>query len=406
MKGQDIWKEYRAPDGRKYYYNARTKETTWTVPEYRSKPKRRDNVSEVKALYSFELMHSWQLVVFSDGTKRYRSGPSDDDYVDDLVDKSSQKLLGFIDQDRVNYLCNMLKKPRLDDDKCKQLYEEIRDDIEFIKADLVETELDPEEVKRPKLDEKKPVTTLLAGYSSSDSEEEEEIDTEEKPVELKKEEMKQEEEKVVKPDENTEVDTKSVMFELFEKHGLNKFSTWKSESRKINQDPLFFTVMDDNIREGYFEEWCEDNRIEGSDEHYEEEEEELEPTKFHYLSQLVANYDIKPDTIPQDIMRDKKLIKEYRIKDYTSKQDQKQFLTKMLAWYKHLSIEARKDMFEQYLSRQKLDHFQVEPQADVESQLLSLENKLHLPRTPQDFEYYAIDLRSKRDLIIAHLSRG
>jgi pre-mRNA-processing factor 40 len=30
---QTQWKEFTAPDGRKYYYNRLTKESSWTVPE-------------------------------------------------------------------------------------------------------------------------------------------------------------------------------------------------------------------------------------------------------------------------------------------------------------------------------------------------------------------------------------
>lgn len=425
MSYDKIWREYRAPDGRKYYYNVKTKETTWNKPAPSSTPRTQ---GASRAVYTFDLFNDVHLVVFSDGVKRYSVGST---YVDEVEDKLSQRLLGFMDQSRVDRLCRSMQKGTND-----ELYEEIREDIEFLKSDL-RAELEPP--KRQKLDtEEVKTSALLAGYSSSSEDEEEEVDDVRETIDDGKENADAQEEvdkvqedadeaqeevdeaqeetgitvqadesikevatKVVE-DTETKVNERELMFDLFEKYELDKFSTWKNESLKINNDPLFFSVMDDSIREEYFEQWCGQD----ADADVSDEEEEGEPTKYHYLSQLVANYDVKPNTIPQDITRDKKLMKQYRIKDYTSKQERTRFLTKVLAWYKHLNLEERKAMVREYLVRLELTAkpAAVEPQEDVESQLLSLESLFGLPKHEDDYEYYAIDLRSKRDLIIALLN--
>lgn len=416
MSYDKIWREYRAPDGRKYYYNVKTKETTWNKPAPSSTPRTQ---GATRAVYTFDLFNDVHLVVFSDGVKRYSVGST---YVDEVEDKLSQRLLGLMDQSRVDRLCRSMQKGTND-----ELYEQIREDIEFLKSDL-RAELEPP--KRQKLDiEEVKTSALLAGYSSSSEDEEEEVDDvrdamddvkdnvdevqedvdevqEETDITVQANEDKKEEATKVVEDTKGNAETKEnereIMFDLFEKYELDKFSTWKNESLKINNDPLFFSVMDDSIREEYFEQWCGQD----ADADVSDEEEEGEPTKYHYLSQLVANYDVKPDTIPQDITRDKKLMKQYRIKDYTSKQERTRFLTKVLAWYKHLTVEERKAMVREYLVRLELTAkpAAVEPQEDVESQLLSLESQFGLPKHEDDYEYYAIDLRSKRDLIIALLN--
>lgn len=38
QKDAPAWKEFTAPDGRKYYYNRATKQSSWTVPDELKEP--------------------------------------------------------------------------------------------------------------------------------------------------------------------------------------------------------------------------------------------------------------------------------------------------------------------------------------------------------------------------------
>ncbi len=69
-----------------------------------------------------------------------------------------------------------------------------------------------------------------------------------------------------------------------------------------------------------------------------------------------------------------------------------------------MSLEDRKQMFQTYIDRipvGKYTDIDSDAQEDVESQLLELENQLGIPTSENDLEYYCIDLRSKRDILLS-----
>nr|2JUC_A Chain A, Pre-mRNA-splicing factor URN1 [unidentified] len=53
-----------------------------------------------------------------------------------------------------------------------------------------------------------------------------------------------------------DIDERNIFFELFDRYKLDKFSTWSLQSKKIENDPDFYKIRDDTVRESLFEEWC------------------------------------------------------------------------------------------------------------------------------------------------------
>lgn len=394
-----LWKEYTAPNGLKYYYNTKTQETTWTKPDTEQKDETTDKEIKVKPLVAFELLAGWALIIFSDGSKKYYNC-NESQWSRKISHLECLKLIDLLNKDRLLLLIGIIRGYRCRTN-AKDLVNEIREDIDSIREDMNAAKTSEDMKSGSTVSNIENTKNALLGYYSSDDEEEpakrDEQTVVEEPDETNTLEV---------PDITQELgqDIKDSYFALFAKHELNKYSTWRIESEKVSQDPEFYKIMDDAVRENIFEEWCNAGSVESNEESGDPGDDQFEPTKYHYLSQLVANYDLKPDTIPEDIIKDKKLIKKYRIKDYTTKSEQRQFLSKMLAWYKHMSLEDRKQMFQTYIDRipvGKYTDIDSDAQEDVESQLLELENQLGIPTSENDLEYYCIDLRSKRDILLS-----
>lgn len=364
-----IWREYIAPDGRKYYYNVNTKQSTWHKPaSYDDEVDENRDVKRLKKIepkphVALELSHGWHLIVCDTG-RRFFYDAGTKTSVWDLPDEESRSLLDSLDKNKLVALIGLARGYSFGG---LHIYDELVSDLAKLKQEKetedsneVEQKGENEENRHDDNDsgddnqnESNEAETndhgLVAGYSSSLSEDEE--DEEKKPPSISI--METVEEPV-----NTSED-KKVLWGLFSRYDLNPYSAWPFEMKKIRDDPDFHKVMDDFIREDAFEEWCarslSGNRNVPVDEEQleEEEEEDLEPTKYHYLAHIVSKSTINPTTIFMDIRNENKtLFKKYNIRDFIpSKKDQESFVSKLLFYYKRMNIEERRQVFIQLLQQ-------------------------------------------------------
>ncbi|GAV49008.1 hypothetical protein ZYGR_0N04130 [Zygosaccharomyces rouxii] len=379
-----IWREYVAPDGRKYYYNAVTKQSTWHKPESLDEMDENRGVKRFKKIESkphvaLELYHGWHLVICDTGKKFYYNVETNES-VWNLPDEGSRNLIDALDKNKLVALIGLVrgyspgglhiyeelvtdlvklrqereaKRAEGDQEKDEATGEEVKDE------DEEKDKANGEEVKEEDRDQNDGEDNdaqngLVAGYSSSsESEDEDEGEGEgEEPLNIPITESVEE-----------PVDIsgdKKALWDLFTRYDLNPYSAWPFEMKKIRDDPDFLRVLDDSVREDVFEEWCahaiSGDQVEPVDEIKSEdfdEEEDHEPTKYHYLAHIVSKSNITPTTIFMDIKNDNKsLFKKYNIKDFlTSKKDQESFVSKLLFYYKRMKLEERKEVFIQLLKQ-------------------------------------------------------
>ncbi|GAV53918.1 hypothetical protein ZYGR_0AK04200 [Zygosaccharomyces rouxii] len=368
-----IWHEYVAPDGRKYYYNAVTKQSTWHKPEFvdemdENRGTKRLKKIESKPHIALKLYHGWHLVICDTGKKFYYNVESNES-VWNLPDGASRNLIDALDRNKLVALIGLARGYPLGG---LHIYDELVADLFKLKQEeeakesakyeetgektREEAKDEDEDENQDQEDEKEGTNGqngLVAGYSSSSDGEED--DEEEKPLNIP----------IMEPVEepaDTSGDRKAL-WDLFSRYELNPYSAWPFEMKKIRDEPDFLRVLDDSVREDTFEEWCA-HTISGdsnkpvdaarSEEDFDEEEaeeEDLEPTKFHYLAQIVSKSTITPTTIFMDIKNENKaLFKKYNIKAFlNSKKDQESFVSKLLYYYKRMNLEERKEVFLQLL---------------------------------------------------------
>ncbi|CAB4251857.1 similar to Saccharomyces cerevisiae YPR152C URN1 Putative protein of unknown function containing WW and FF domains [Maudiozyma barnettii] len=355
------WKEYTAPNGKKYYYNSETKKTQWERPIFESRVK--DDVVPVNRnpqgssaldkinipVYVIPLSNDWKLVIWNNGTKFYIDphGKSQKG----LEDPDSLELLDYINRDKLILLVGFARgymSSHIDPDV---VYDEILEEIEQMKQDLngdkgSESNDDIELVLKDNKDANEPVN-------------EEELELQRQLITNLND--------VDEPNtigNNTEA--KKKFMELLDNFHLDKFSTWRIEMKKIESQQSFFLIESNNEREQLFEEWCSNFQTVNSDNYEdglesdssmdESDGDELEPTKYHYLSHIINKTDITNDTIYQDVRKQQKsLFKEFKIKEFiTSKKEQEQFTSKLLFYYKNFDLEERKKLFVHLINTYKV----------------------------------------------------
>ncbi|AQZ17188.1 URN1 (YPR152C) [Zygosaccharomyces parabailii] len=455
-----VWSEYVAPDGRNYYYNALTKQSTWKRPESFDEVDVERSGKKLKKIETLphivlELANDWLLVLCNNGTKFYHNiGSRGSVWV--LPDEESSKMINSLDRNKLVALIGLARGYSLGG---LNVYDEIVSDLQQLRQKKQQTHLilleHSEEVKdsqQVRSDKEEPQTPkenagLIVGYSSSESESEEAAE----------EVQHVQEEQNVKQEQRAEInngldlinnieepfnttDDRRALCDLFTRNGLNPFSAWPFEMKKIREDPDFHRISDDAIREDIFEEWCASIVSEQSDGVVNEEDlqtvedgeyedsEELEPTKYHYLAQIVSKATINPTTIFMDIKEENKsLFKKYNVKDFVkSKKEQETFVSKLLFYYKNMDLQIRTELFVNLLKhdettikdnlrkennhvRQLLEHTgDVEDAYAVETKLFEMEKAFglwgSLAKLAEDPKYYVLGIRDKMLTLHAYLN--
>lgn len=401
-----IWNEYAAPDGKKYYYNLKTKQSTWDKPTnfYDSGESHRHKRAKInrtsKPYLALPLSNQWYLVICDDGQKFFHNKETKSS-VRKLQDEDSIKLLGSVDKQSLILLVGIARG--YNTTKAGKIYERLLSELETSKreqnlgklssvelASESESESESESSRDDEIsseDASKDTKKLIAGYSSSEEEEDEEEDD----IEMQKNQPEHDQSDDDLVDLNTlggraneghqlaDPEDKAAFFDLLDRNKCDPYSTWFLQVDKIHNDQVFFQITDDALKESFFEEWCQkaienqngkigdknaitDNEEEDINEEEEEEEEEveeeveeeeeeeedfLEPTKFHYLAHIVSKSNIKPDTIFLDIKdQNKTLFKKYKIKNYVKDpKEQTQFVSQLLFFYKKMDQDERRSIF-------------------------------------------------------------
>lgn len=444
-----VWNTFTAPDGRKYYYNSRTKQSSWERPESFDdddsgwKGKKAKLVSELEPFYVVPLANDWNLVICDTGAKfYYNSSTKESTWT--LADSQSVELLSSLSKDKLVLLIGIARG--YDTERSEEIYKEVIHEAEALgEAQLLDKRLPSTDGKaaEEESDNEEDTGGLVTAYSSSD---EEDGEVEEKEGDDGEEEQPTEAynydvdvlnslETDGKPIEGFERNSSAqeALFSLFDRYGCDPYSAWSIQARKIQDDPDFLRVSEDSLREEIFEQWCqqkvgicagddtgqeaEASEDEGKDT---DAEDGLEPLKFHYLAHIVSKATIAPTTIFLDIKNEKKAdFKKYKIKQFVeSKRLQEAFVSKLLFYYKRMTIVERKKVFRETLDahqhvikenlhrnfekvRQALDEAPPDPNDAyaLETRLLEMESWMgissNIPNLADDPKYYVLGIKDK-----------
>lgn len=461
-----IWSEFTAPDGKKYYYNVRSKQSTWEKPSNFYDTNNSDVVSAAhrakKVLdnipyFALPLQNKWFLIICDTGNKFFYNEATAES-VWKLTDSQSLEQLNALDRDKLILLIGIARGYLTSNSQ--EIYESILSELHLFKPqtegtqDLsdeeegVEQRTPPRPVNNNKTElesasEFAEVVTsagLIAGYSSSEDEgdvttEPEGNGDDDEIGQLNKLDAITDELNAVGKGETFQ--DKGDFLDLFNKYDCDPYSTWSLQARKIQNDPAFYSILDDSLKESIFEEWCNKHISESKqatqyqqgtfDEEnmsYEEKEEEndeemqLEPTKFHYLAHIVSKSTITPTTIFLDIKEENRsLFKKFKIKKFIkAKHLQESFVSKLLFYYKKMSEEERKQLFADVLKendtaiRENINNNEetvrhiLQNDIDendafaIETQLLKMESLIGLSKDvnlESDPKYYVLGIKDK-----------
>lgn len=420
-----LWREFKAPNGKKYYYNTETKKTQWEKPIFKPESTKTANSDistfqkrvadeKLEAVFVVPLLNDWKLVICNNGS-RFFSDPTGKPQ-HHLDDPQCAELLEYLDKDKLVTLIGFARGYISNSVNADSVYDQLIEEILFIKQDM---QVDDGENSDPESESGGEVNETVNG----EQDHEQDLEQDSQLIETLND---------LSEDVNADSTSNIQQFiKLFDSYGLDKFSTWKREMRKVEKDPAFFLVKDDQLREELFEKWCcgDHERDVGSIDDEDsmsatDDEVELEPTKYHYLSHIVNKSEIEDDTIYEDIRTNQKaLFKELRIKDFVkTKKEQQKFVSRLLFYYKKFSLEQRKEVFrkeidkhaltikkcmdknqndtETYLSKERFDTVMNSNDAfAVETALLQLENLIDIhgdmhsiQETP---EYYVLGIKDK-----------
>lgn len=343
----DSWREYKAPSGRKYYYNTETKVTTWEKPVIEKKQRVK---FVIEPAFVIPLLNAWSLVICNNGSKFYINEEGDSRMTID--DEDSIRLLDLLDKEKLTILVGIARGYNNDGDK---VYDELMEEIEFVKNDMQNDNesSEPETQSEDEMEVAQADTNpLVSGYTSS-SDDDSDKEEPQNSVQQMSTDYTYSFLNHIEDSGSSSTDV-TKFISLFDEYKLDKFSTWAIQSKKIIGDPNYNLVLDDMKREELFEAWCEaDNGDTPSDgTESEAETEELEPTKYHYLSHIISKSNIGPTTIFQDIYgSQRQLFKQYRIKDFCTKKEQETMSSKLLFYYKKFTLEQREELFHKLLTK-------------------------------------------------------
>lgn len=459
-----IWSEFTAPDGKKYYYNVRTKQSTWEKPlnfydtntsDIISAAHRTKSVLDNSPYFALPLQNKWFLIICNTG-KKFFYNEATTESVWKLTDSQSVEQLNALDRDKLilligiarGYLMSnaqdiygsVLAELKQQTEGAKDVWDE-EEDIEQHTSprpannDMAELASTPQSIVTVTNDR------LIAGYSSSEDEVDVSAEAEENGDEDEAEQLNMLNtitDELNAVGESEAYQDKSAFLELFNKYGCDPYSTWSLQARKIQNDPDFYSVLDDSLKESMFEEWCnkhlaesnqatqyqqgtfdEENMPSEEEENKNDEEMGLEPTKFHYLAHIVSKATINSTTIFLDIKEENRsLFKKLKIKKFIkAKQMQESFVSKLLFYYKKMNREERKRVFADVLKENEIairenvntneENVRHILQSDVdennafaiETQLLKMESFIGLSKDLQilesDPKYYVLGIKDK-----------
>lgn len=361
MRRNEVWQEFKTPAGKRYFYNKNTKESRWDKPDFKKASGAQDRAKvaqvERKPMFALELIDDWHLIICNDGTKFYYNGESNiSKYeIDEEGAGQCAALMNSLDKEKLILLIGVARGYNVREEDVDKIFESLNEEIDlFKKNQVVVVEEKADEPNEEAGDAETPPQAssagLVSGYGSSSEEEEEEPENDDAGIIDDLNQI-----------DSGDVNERGLFFQLCDRYELDKFSTWSLQCKKIENDPDFYKVGDAAVRESLFEEWCASASASGNESESESEDEDdadlLEPTKFHYLAQIVAKAEIAPDCIPQDIRKQQKaLFKAYRVKEYVpSKRDQDRFVSQLLFYYKTFSLEQRKEIFQECLRDHERD---------------------------------------------------
>ncbi|CDO94270.1 unnamed protein product [Kluyveromyces dobzhanskii CBS 2104] len=340
------WKRFKDPSGSYYYFNTRTKVSTKEKPkDFGSQQGIREELRV--PLFCFQLLNRWNLVICKDGSKFYFN---DDTKVSQLMlmDDDSQSLLDKVDQSLLALLIGVARGFSLNNDR--DVYEEVSDTLKELSIRVaddgqIDAANDEGTIAVAGTDEElKPRTevknALIAGYSSSsdDSSDESENNTASVPGTLDEKDT----------EFRTDGDKSASEFiDLLNEYKFDPYSTWNIQAKRIMHDPRYYSISSDDKRDELFQTWCsqqidnlndkETDDVSDPNEVSEDldSEDNLNPTKYHYLAHIISKSNITAETLFSDIKKENKsLFKELNIKENLSKKEQDQFASKVIAYYK------------------------------------------------------------------------
>ncbi|SCU88522.1 LANO_0D02344g1_1 [Lachancea nothofagi CBS 11611] len=446
-----IWREYKAPDGSKYYYNVKSQQSTREKPadfEDHATGARKSRKTEPQAIYHVTLANNWSMVVCENGSRFFDCkgtlGPQQE-----LDDDESAEILSQIGKEKLALLAETAQNGG---GKDSEIYKEILKAVDRINAQSTAKEIDVaaenenEETDAEESGSDSDVSkvsgeesgsdsevsrvseedNLVSGYASSEDEESEE----------------HEPDVILAPPDEANSQNQQAFISLFEQYSLDPYSTWNMQSKKIQDDALFYKISSDATRQGLFDKWCtqqfHDNNdiekdlnesdVESVETESEQGSDDLEPTKYHYLSHIVSKANILPTTLAKDVrVEQKALFRQFKIKDTLDKKTQEEFISKLLFYYKKLTPEERSNVFDKLLNSKlkviknglrntgKLKELASQPDLPkesyaIESQLLELEDCMDFHGSnkflQEDIQYYVLGIKPKTIALKQFLHRN
>lgn len=397
-----VWREYKTPDGKVYYYNLTTKKSTWTRPaDFEDDADVRDNKKrklDHLPKFAVPLENDWFLIICNTGLRFFYNKSSNVSSWE-IVDENSAALIAQLDKRKLILLIAIARGFAYEGN---DIYEEILEDLDKVRpakdTDYTDSpvisgveENNGPESQRPNVNRLKDTSLssgtsgLVAGYDSDESEEEgneqAELPGHANPSANNIEDNNIEGNNI--EDDNIEDDNESEVYEfnslegksqnsnveefksLFDEYELDPYSTWSLQSKKINSDARYYKVTSDVLRKELFDDWCaaavvtsqhdQDNSDNNAEEEVEdlseEEGDQMEPTKYHYLAHIVSKASIAPNTIFKDIKtNNSELFKKFKINHSIKKKEQEHFISRLLFYYKKRTLEERIQTFESFLT--------------------------------------------------------
>lgn len=431
-----IWREYKTPDGKAYYYNLSTKKSTWTRPadfdddaDVRDNKKRKlDHLPK----FAVPLENDWFLIICNTGLRFFYNKSSNVSNWE-IVDENSAALIAQLDKRKLVLLIAIARGFAYERN---DIYEEILEDLDKVRpakdTDCTDAtvisgvqENNDSESQGPYVNRLQDASSssgtsgLVAGYDSDESEDEENEQAELSGHENVSDNNNE--------DDNIEDDNESEVYKLnnldeksqnsnveefkllFDEYELDPYSTWSLQSKRINGDARYYKVTSDVLRKELFDDWCatavvtsqhsqddSENNAEEELEDLSEEEDEMEPTKYHYLAHIVSKASIAPNTIFKDIKADNsELFKKFKINDSIKKKEQEHFISRLLFYYKKMTLEERIQTFESFLTA-KLSILKRNVK-DTET-LRAIVNKESLPDSSYGIETLLLKMENCMDL--------
>ncbi|KAL6944804.1 hypothetical protein ACO0RG_001558 [Hanseniaspora osmophila] len=161
---------------------------------------------------------------------------------------------------------------------------------------------------------------------------------------------------------------KKQYFELFSTMELDPFDPWETQLQVLKEYPEFYLYEDAEKRREWYDEWCsagngegitysgDDLSLDSEDTSGAESGTDYTPTMYHYLAHVISKSELHTETIYQDIRKkNKQLFKQLLIDENLTRKQQELFTSRLLYYYKHLSLAERENIFLQALKKFRLN---------------------------------------------------